>query len=91
MALDGADLQLCVRCSLPMDPTVVTRFSVPSSGYKDLRDKFPVLCKKAGMEKDPEILRPADMLVHGILAFAASSFCWFASPSLIYEEGARKS
>ena len=74
MALDTCDYRACPGCSLPMDPVGDHALCCTKLGlyarHNDLRDEFAALCTEAGLvvelEKGPDTLRPADVLVHGI-------------------------
>ena len=74
MALDAADSRPSAGCSVLMDPVGDYALCCSKVGlyarHNDLRDEFAVLCVEAGLavelEKNPENLRPADVLVHGI-------------------------
>ena len=74
ICLDDADLRLCAGCSMPMDPVGDQALCCSKLGvyarHNSLRDEFAALCVEAGLtvelEKGPENLRPADVLVHGL-------------------------
>ena len=73
VALDESDRRFCSGCSLPMDPVGDHALCCCKLGvyarHNDLRDAFAALCVELGLavelEKGPEGLRPADVLVHG--------------------------
>ena len=74
MALDDADSRLCPGCSSPMDPVGDHALCCAKLGlyarHNELRDAFAALCADTGLavdlEKGPDNLRPADVLVCGI-------------------------
>ena len=74
MAFDEGDFRPCPGCYLPMDHMSDHVLCCAKLGlyacHNDLRDELAALCLDAGLavdlEKGPDNLRPADVLVHGI-------------------------
>ena len=88
MALDAADFRPCAGCSVLLDPVGDHALCCSKVGlyarHNDLRDEFAALCVEAGLalelEKGPDNLRPADVLVHGIDNSTGYRFFSFFSP-----------
>ena len=82
MTLDAQEDRCCPGCTRPMDPFGDHALCCSSLGlyarHNDLRDEFASLCTEAGLsvevEKGPGLLRPADVLVHGLGAPLAVDF-----------------